>query len=154
MKGQRHLVKCRCVLSQFKSQASPPVHQFMVFSMLDDNDNVVVKHAQCNNCGLVHRVTDICTSEILRGKEQLSSLITIDDVKLSLPKNLVDILERNNVDISTWELAQFIVENKRWGDIVLLSHEEEGGVRHGKYVRIIGENLFKVDNYTREEITS
>ena len=151
MRGQRHLIKCRCVLPQFKNRQNPPVHQFMTFSIIDDNDYVITKYSQCNNCGIIHKVIDICTSEIMKGKENSSSILSIDEIKISLPKNLVDILERNNVDQSTYELANFIVENKKWGEIVILSHEEEGDVRHGKYVRVLGENLFKVDNFTREE---
>lgn len=126
----------------------------MVFSVINDNEEVVVKYAQCNNCGLIHKVIDICTSEIIAGKESSASVINIEEVKAGLPKNLCDILERSNVDLSTWESAQFILENKRWGDFVVLSHEEEGGVRHGKYLRVLGENMFKVDNFIREEVTS
>lgn len=124
----------------------------MVFSIVNEDDSVISKFVQCNNCGLIHKVIDICKSEILTGKESSASVMTIDEVKISLPRNLVDILERNNVDISIYEQAQFIMENKRWGDIVLLSNEEEGGSRHGKYVRILGETFFKVDNFTRQEV--
>lgn len=126
----------------------------MVFSVIKDDENVIVKHAQCNNCGLIHKVVDICTSEIITGKESSASVLNIDEVKMGLPKNLSDILERSNVDLSTWELARFIVENKRWGEVVILSHEEEAGVRHGKYLIVLGENLYKVDNFTREEVAS
>lgn len=147
-------MKCRCVLPQFKNRQNPPPHHFMVFSVIKDDENVIVKHAQCNNCGLIHKVVDICTSEIITGKESSASVLNIDEVKMGLPKNLSDILERSNVDLSTWELARFIVENKRWGEVVILSHEEEAGVRHGKYLIVLGENLYKVDNFTREEVAS
>lgn len=151
MKGQKHLIKCRCVLPQFKGKSNVP-HQFVVFSVVNDDDSVVVKHSQCNNCGIIHKITDICTSEILTGKEEMGSIITIDDVKGSLPANLVNILERNNVDLPTWEQAQFILEQKQWGNIVVLAQEDDGGVKQGKYVRIMSETFFKVENFSRDEV--
>lgn len=152
MRGQRHLIKCRCVLPQYKGVTNPPPHQFVVFSVINDDDSARVKFSQCNNCGIIHKVTDICKSEILPGKEAMSSVVKIEDVKLSLPPNLADILERNNVDIATWESAQFILENKEWGNFVILAQEEESGTRQGKYVRIMSETFFKVESFSREEV--
>lgn len=152
MRGQRHLIKCRCVLQQFKARIDPPPHQFMVFSVIDDNDQVIVKYAQCNNCGIIHRVEDICSSSIVIGREEMNSIIGIDDIKVSLPPNLVNILERNNVDITGWEMAQFILENKRWGEIVLLASEDDSGTKQGKYVRIMSETFFKVEGFSRDDV--
>lgn len=149
--GQKHLIKCRCVLQQFKSRPEPPVHQFIVFSVIDDDGNVVQKHAQCNNCGVIHKVTDICQSQMLAGKEHMNSLIKIDDIKPSLHGNFSNILETNNADLPTWEAVQFIVENKRWGDIVVLTTDREGDDIHGKYLRILGEAMCKVESFTRSE---
>lgn len=151
MRGQKHLIKCRCVLPQFKDLSNPPQHQFVVFSQIDDNDNVVVKFSQCNNCGLIHKIIDMCNSEIISGKENMSSIITLDDIKLSMPSSLSSILERNNCDISTWEQAQFILENKQWGNFITLTQEEESGIRQGKYLRIMSETFFKIETFTREE---
>jgi len=152
MRGQRHLVKCRCVLPQFKGVVNPPAHQFVVFSVISDDNSVKPKYSQCNNCGIIHKVVDICTSEILSGKEAMGSIVKIEDIKLSLPANLADILERNNVDIATWESAQFILENKEWGNFVILAQEEESGTKQGKYVRIMSETFFKVESFSREEV--
>ena len=152
MSGQRHLVSCRCVLPQFKGRIDPPKHHFLVFSVLKSDNSVVVKYVQCNNCGLVHKVTDICKSEVIVGKEFMSSVITIEDIKPSLPKNLSDILERSNADVTAWEMAQHIVDNKEWGAFVLLGQEEESGMKHGKYVRIMSETFFKVESFSREDI--
>lgn len=151
LRGQKHLVRCRCVLPQYKSIPTPPQHQFAVFSVVKE-ENVVTKFAQCNNCGIIHKVTDICTSEIMTGKESMNSMVKIDDIKASLSKNLVDILERHEVDLATWENAQFILENKLWGEFVVIAQEEEDGTRQGKYVRIMGENLFKIESFIRSEI--
>ncbi len=82
----------------------------------------------------------------------MNSIVKVEDIKLSLPPNLSDILERNNVDVSTWEQAQFILENKEWGNFVILAQEEESGTRQGKYVRIMSETFFKVESFSREEV--
>jgi hypothetical protein len=124
----------------------------MVFSVINDDDNVIVKFAQCNNCGIVHKITDVCTSEIIAGKEVMSSIVTVEDMKPSMPPSLVNILERNNAEISTWELAQFIIEQKQWGSIVVLTQEEDAGQRQGKYVRIMSDTFFKVETFTRDEV--
>lgn len=152
MRGQLHLVKCRCVLSQFKNTPNPPVHQFVVFSAIDDKDDVVQKYAQCNNCGSIHKIVDVCKSEILQGKENLASILTIEDIKVSLPSNLTAILERHNVELYIWEQAQFILENKLWGDFVVLAKEEENGTKQGKYMRIMSESFFKIESFSRTDV--
>lgn len=149
--GHKHLIKCRCVLPHLRGLPQPPQHQFVVFSILED-DVPILKYAQCNNCGILHKVTDICKSEILAGKEHMSSIMTIDDIKQNLPKNLVDILERHNAELPSWEHAAFVLENKQWGNFVILTQEKEDGAIHGKYVRLLGETFFKIETFTREEI--
>lgn len=150
MLGYKHLVHCRCVLPQFKKMADPPPHQFTVFSVVDDDDKVKLKYAQCPNCGIVHRVTEIGKSEVVNGREAMSTILTTNDIKPSLPEALVAILDGNQADLPTWELAQFIYENKRWGDFVVLRIETEGSLKQGKYVRILGEKMFKVETFARE----
>lgn len=149
--GIKHLIRCRCVMPQFKNLPEPPVHQFVVFSVIDDSDNAQVKFAQCNNCGVIHKVTDVCKSEIIQNRESMGSLLKIDDIKTSLPQNLVAILESNDADLPTWEFAQFIYETEKWGQHVVLNSDIESGTRQGKYVQIIGKNLFKVGTFSREE---
>lgn len=152
MRGQKHLIKCRCVLPHLKGRTDSPQHQFIVFSIINDEDAVVPRYSQCNNCGIIHKVVDICKSEILSSKESMSSILSIEDIKHSLPTNVVDILERNQADLSTWENVQFIIENKQWGQFVLLSQEEESGEKVGKYLSILGENFFRVNNFNRTEV--
>ena len=152
MRGQKHLIKCRCVLPHLKTRENPPQHQLTVFSVIDDNDKIKTKYSQCNNCGLIHKVIDICQSEILTGKDEMKSIVQIDDIKLSLPRNLSDILERHEIDLPSWEQAQFIVENKLWGDFIILAQEEEDGIVHGKYVRILSDSFFKIESFQRNVI--
>lgn len=151
--GMKHSIRCRCVLPQFKRHVDPPQHQFVVFSVIQDDGTFVTRFAQCNNCGIVHKVTEVGQSTVVQ-RETMQSLISVDDVRRSLPSNLAELLDASSADLATWEMAQFIVENKRWGDFVVLSTDEEGGVRQGKYVRILGDNLLKVETFTREEVSS
>lgn len=151
--GLKHLITCRCVLPQYKRAPEPPQHQFVVFSIIEDNGDVRVKFSQCNNCGIIHKVTDVCRSEVVP-REAMGSLPTADDIKVGLPQRLVSLLETADVDLSAWEQAQFIFENQAWGDFVILTTDEEDGMKQGKYVRIMGENMFKVESFTREEVAS
>ena len=139
-------------MPQFKQLHEPPVHQFVVFSVIDDDDKLTVKFSQCNNCGVIHKITDVCKSELIQTRESMGSLLTIDDVKVGLPQNLVVILEGNGADLPTWEAARFILENKQWGNYTVLNTDSDSGIRQGKYLQIIGENLFKVNTFAREEL--
>lgn len=150
--GHKHLVRCRCVLPQFKQAQHPPVHQFITFSVVDDNNVVRIKYAQCPNCGVIHKVVDICRTEILQDREHMSSIVTVSEIKLSLPETLGTLLENNKADLPTWEAAQFIWENDKWGEFVVLSSETDADTKHGKYVRILGKNMFKVETFERKEL--
>lgn len=153
MIGQKHLITCRCVLPQFKNAKKPPKHQFVVFSIINDDNSCISKYAQCNNCGLIHKVTNVCESEIMQGKENMKSIVSIDDLRASIPPALANILEKNQVDLATWEQAEFFFSNKMWGNIVLLQTEAEGSVKHGKYVTLLGENFFPVKTFERTTTT-
>ena len=147
--GQKHLIKCRCVLPQFKRLENPPVHQFIVFSVIQEDETVKPRYSQCNNCGVVHKVVDVCKSEIVSGKENMNSLIKIEDIKPSLHPNFIGILESSQADLATWESVQFIVENKQWGQFVVLTNDSEGEEIHGKYIKILGESMCKVETFMR-----
>lgn len=150
--GHKHLVKCRCVLPQFKQAQHPPAHQFITFSVVGDDNVAIVKYAQCTNCGVIHKVIDFCRSEIIQGREHMPSILTIADIKTSLPETLSLLLENNKADLSTWEAVQFIWENDKWGEFVVLSSETDSDVKHGKYVKILGKNMFKVETFERKEL--
>ena len=147
--GYKHLIECRCILTQFSKQEDPPFHKFLVFSVINDDNVVDIKFAQCNNCGAIHKVTDICTSQILN-KDSTDSLPNIEDIKVGLNAKLVAILERYKVDLPTYEAVQFVIENERWGEYVTLTSDEIDGVLQQKYVQIMGENIFKIKSHKRE----
>lgn len=150
--GQKHLIKCRCVLQQFKNKKDPPAHRFVVFSVIEESGDVIPKYAQCPNCGIIHKVVDICKSEILSGKENMKAIVTIEDIKVSLHPNLATILENNKADLPTWEACQYAVESSDWGARVVLTSDTDGEEKTIKIVRVLGETLFKVENFTSLEV--
>jgi len=132
---------------------NPPNHHFIVFSVINDDNSVVPRYSQCNNCGIVHKVIDFCRSEIVVGKESMMSIMTIDDIKTSLSENIVNILEINQADLPTWEMVKFIIENQQWGNIaVLTTDSDDETLKQGKYIQIVGEKLAKVESFVREEV--
>jgi hypothetical protein len=149
--GQKHLIKCRCVLPQMKNSTNSVAHQFLVFSEIE-NGEVKQKYAQCNNCGVIHKVIDICRSEIMNGKEAMSSMLSIEDIRSSLTPPVIAALDRHNCDLPTWEHAKFVIEKKKWGDVIILTSEVEGSEKVIKYMRVLGEGLFKIDTHIRKEI--
>lgn len=146
--GIKHLIQCHCVLPQFRNTNPTVFHKFVAFSIIED-DKVQEKIAQCNNCGVLHRIHDHCRSEILFGKESSSSVRTVEDVELSLPERLAAYLKSQNVDIATWEHVEWIVENTQDADVVIRRDEQSGKINL-KILMIKKDGSFK----TRNEIIS
>jgi hypothetical protein len=147
----KHLIECKCILPQFKNRKPPVFHSFVVFSVIEDNGDVRLSFAQCPNCGVIHKVTEVGVSAILR-KEEMSSLMTVDEIKSSLPENLLKILSTYELPLPTWQEISFIFDNELWGKSpVILSKEEVEGITTGKYLAILGKELFQIKSFTREE---
>ena len=91
IEGIRHLIQCHCVLPQYRKRKDPVFHKFLVFSTLE-NDEVEEKLAQCPNCDVIHRVFDLCKSEVYSGKDQSLAVSTIEDIKISLPSRINELL--------------------------------------------------------------
>lgn len=132
--GQKHAVKCRCILPQFKKRKKPIFHEFIVFSTETDGvfDSSFV---QCNNCGIVHHVIDFCKSEITT-KENARSTSTIEDVSFSLSDSISDLLKTNNADLATFQEVAFVVENKIYNKKILLEKESIDGFVIGKFLTL------------------
>lgn len=148
--GLKHLIQCHCILPTLKKSKNPVFHSFVVFSILNDDGQVQQKDAICNNCGVVHKILDICKSEITT-KEKSSAIISIDDIKLMIPSELGNVLSNYKCDLATWELAHFIFENERWGEKVILSRENENGDTKGKLMTIESHNKFKIESFEMTE---
>jgi len=142
--SQRHAVSCRCILSQNKSSKSPKTFMFLVCSLLRDGV-VDVSYAECPNCGITHRVTDICKSEIIPRSELTGAMQTIEEIKLSMPERLVTLLSGYELDVSTWQHARNIIDHELWGGFVILKRERVGSEEVVKFLRIFSSTLFKIE---------
>ena len=140
------MIECRCVLSQYKKSTTPIYHKFIVFSVVDQ-DKVKTSFAQCNNCGIIHKIIDLCKSEIMNGKEQMSSLETIEDIKISLPEDLSSVLENYSCELPNWQHTKFIFENARWGENIVLVREELDSEVQGKFLTIAAYDKFKIETF-------
>ena len=143
VRGLIHLIDCVCILPQYANREVPIFHRFAVFSELRD-DVVVEKIAKCNNCGVMHRVIDVCRSDIIYGHDDVRGALNIKDIAMSLPKHIVDVLETNNCSIATWEHVKFNLEHQRWGSYVVITSEEVDGHRSGKALAFIDETRINV----------
>ena len=150
MQGIKHLIECHCILPQYRKRKDAVFHKFIVFSVIVDNDKVVEKIAKCNNCAALHRITEICKSEIVIGKEDVNCVSSIDDIKTCVPNDLCDVLESYDVDLPTWEHAQFILENRLWGDKLVLTKEEIDSKIYGKILTVKNRNSYKVESFSME----
>lgn len=145
----KHLVECKCVLPQFKRVEPPKWHCFVVFSEIDETGAIIPSFAQCNNCGIIHKVTEVGTSSILE-RDDLASLANLDDIKSGLPDKLVEILEKYQCELPTYQEVAFILEHKHWGKMVILTKEVVDRTVLGKYLLIIGETLWKINSFQEE----
>lgn len=151
MIGHKHLLTCRCVLQQFSQQKNPPLHKFIVFSIMNDEDKVVPSFAQCNNCGNIHKIIDICQSEIMN-RDESRALQTIEDIKVNLPDKIVSLLDKYNVDLPTWQHVEFALNNEKWGEVIFLSSDDIDGTIQGKVLILLGSTLFKIESFTKETL--
>lgn len=151
MFGLKHLIQCHCILPQYKKRKDPVFHKFPVFSIIDNSDTVVVKYAECNNCGAAHKVYDICKSEILVGRDEVRSKLAIEDFKFSLPSDLHELLCHYEKEIPDFEMSQFIVDNDLWDSTIVLSREEMDDQVQGKLLRFISKEKFRIESYTHKD---
>lgn len=126
-------------------------HKFIVFSIIDESDTVVPKYAQCNNCGTIHKVYDICKSEIITGKDEMKSTSKIEDFKFRLPNDLVNLLVNYNCEISIWENVYFAFSNEKWGTKIILTRESINDETFGKVLNIKNERQFLVEDFIINE---
>lgn len=145
--GQKHIIKCRCILPQFRKHSNPIVHEFVVFSKID-NDAFVESFVQCNNCGIIHRVTDFCKSEIIKTKESSRALSTIDEISISLPDDLSSVLKHSNADLATFQETAFIIEQKIYDKRILLEKEVVEDFVVGKYLTFLKNGRFKIEPFS------
>ena len=150
-KGIKHLVPCHCVLPQYKNQKNLVFHKFTVFSIVDDSDTVIPKFSSCNNCGAVHKVIDICKSEIVIGRDEVTTQVTKEDLRYSIPESLYELLVSYNRPVTDFEHAAFIMEHQQWGSFIVVKREEVEDYVQGKHVKFIREDKFKVESFSEKK---
>lgn len=150
----KHMIECNCIHPMFKDREPPVFHKFIVFSEMDSvTCDVKTSYAQCNNCGMIHKIIGIGKSTPLR-KEDSSLLPSIDELKYSLPTHLRTTLEKYDSPVHTWQEVKCIYDNRLWGRIVILSKEKdsrESTVFRGKYLIILSEALMKIETFEQDE---
>jgi D-ribose pyranose/furanose isomerase RbsD len=134
-----------------KNRTDPPLHQFIVFS-IQKNNKIVEKMVTCNNCGIVHRVFEVCKSAILHNLEGTNSSITIDDVILQLPETVGKLLSSYEKDLPDYEHTKFMLDENMVGDFVVLTQEFNEGRKSGKVLKYKGKGKFEIEPFSRSEI--
>ena len=146
MKGIKHLIECHCFLKIFDKGEKKINHKFPVYSKFDENDNVVPKLVKCNNCESLHYVYDVFKSELRPGKEDITSILNIEDIVQMLPDKISNVLTSNRADIADYEHALDIVENQLWGSIIVLKRSIVGESENVKVLQIDSESKIKILN--------
>ena len=145
-RGVNHNIQCLCVLPQYRKTKDPPYHEFVVFSVIDDSDTVEEKYAQCNNCGAIHKIIDLCRSEIATDRAELV-ILTKEDIRLMLPSPVVATLNNYQCELPTWEHALFIVNESKWGDFVVLERNAIDEGFQGKLLRFKENNRYSIEPF-------
>ena len=118
-----------------------------MFSIIDDADTAVPKHAKCNNCGVIHNVYDIGKSEILPGQET-GAVMEKEDIQLMLPDSLKNILVSYDCDVATWENVLFVLQNAKFPCNIVLDKKEEEGIVSGKMLEIVKHGSYNIKPYS------
>lgn len=144
----KHLIECKCIHPRFQSLDEVVPHRFVVFSELNENTGAFIEHyAQCDNCGLIHRVNEVGKSTPMM-KDSLSNIIDTDEIALELPDKIVDLLKKYNCPTHVWQETKFIFEKKLWGSFIVLTREDTGyGGKVGKILHINGESSYKIESF-------
>lgn len=149
-RGIKHLAECNCILPQYKNRTDPLFHKFIVFSIIDENDKVEEKFVECNNCGIVHHITEIGKSSVIR-RENARAMRTQEEIAFGFPENIAGLLEAHHSDLATYEEVEFILDNQRWGYFVVLTTENMEEHTQGKILTFKGPSLVKIEAFQRQD---
>jgi len=124
---------------------NPPLHEFVVFSIIED-DKVKKSHAKCNNCGITHEIIDLCRSKILDKSDDWNTP-TKDDISYSLSDDLKDLLNSYDADLPTWQMSQWIIDNNRWGSKIILSKKDLDDRIEGKILIFKEKDFYRIETF-------
>tara|TARA_A100001011_G_scaffold374221_1_gene434475 strand:- start:1676 stop:2149 length:474 start_codon:yes stop_codon:yes gene_type:complete len=152
MPGVKHLIECHCYLAIYKKNRKLINHKFPVYSKIDNDEKLIPKLVKCNNCDALHYVTKICTSEIRPGKDQTAVTLSQDEIAMMLPQKIVNILRNYDSDISNWEHALDIIEERRWGEAIVLKRDIIDERQQVKIIEIHSESKIKLSTEIIDDI--
>jgi galactitol-specific phosphotransferase system IIB component len=122
-----------------------------VYSNFNDQGKVIEKIISCENCNTLHKVYDICKSDIVKGgKDENKASITIEELDLQLPDKISKILEKNQCPIPIYEEVVDAIEKNIDSHDIVINRE----VIEGKYqvkVLNITKGKFRIKNETIED---
>lgn len=144
MSGLKHTIECHCILPLYKNKHPAVYHKFTVYSKIDDKGRVIPKYVNCNNCGITHNVYEIFKSDIKIGKEDITSIRNLKDIKLSLDKKVIEILEEYNCEIPIYEEVEDILDQKMFPSELVLKREIIDESHHIKILQINSCDNFKI----------
>ena len=150
-KGLKHLIQCRCILPTLKGRSDPPLHSFIAFSIIGEDGNLIEKRVSCNNCGVMHLVTEVCVSSIVQSVDGSSSQVSIDDVAIFLPDSVKSILESYNKELPDYEHIKFMIDENITSEFIVLDQEFNEGKKSGKILKYKGSNKFEIEPFSRRE---
>ena len=151
MPGIKHLIQCHCILPQYRNLDDPIFHKFVVFSKIDSSGDVIPRLCRCNNCEVIHKIVDLCKSEIASGSDSLDGISSIDDIRTGLSDGLCKILDTHECDKATWEQIEDIIDNKEWESKVVISKQSFGGSTQVKILAVNGSDMFKIETILRQD---
>lgn len=147
----KHLITCNCILRQYEEMEPPVFHKFVAFSVINSDGSIKPSYAKCNNCGAVHKVTEVNTSERIK-KEDSPLVPDIEEIKASLPEKLVSLLTKYDLDVATWQQIKFVYENEKWDRPIVLHRETQGEDVQGKYLLLAGKTLWRIESFSTEDV--
>ena len=148
--GTKHSIRCRCILPTLKKKNNPPLHEFVVFS-ITENDKLVPGISQCNNCGITHRVIDFCKSEIIPTSENTNVSLTVDDIRLLLPDGVATLMEQNECELADYEYVKFMLDYNVEDEFLILGKEVIDEKVQGKLLKYKGNGKFSVEPFSSQE---
>ena len=151
MIGTKHLIQCHCMLPQFKKRDEPLFHKFVVYSKCDNDGEAIEKFSKCNNCGVIHKIIDFCKSELFYGSEDTLSLITVEDLRLTLPENIQIILVYLKCDISTWVQVAHHFVCDIFDTPIVIAKKRIAGSTQMKHLILLESGKIKIDVYLRRD---
>ena len=139
MPGIKHLIECHCYLAIYKNKEKRTNHKFPVYSKLDDYSNIIEKITKCNNCEALHKVTGVGVSELIPGKDQINSILKKEELAIMMPSKIANILAEYDSDISNYDHIIDIIEEKRWGEPVVIKREIINEAESVKIISVVND---------------